>query len=272
MTTDPDSNTVSNRSGGADLDAHGDIHIGGDVVGRDQLTSVTGDVIEGGGTKSVITVNHNNQGAVLVALVALAAVAMVIAVFTSKIPGPVASTPAQAAPAIVTPTLEACISTPVVIPTSVPDTGPLAVAQPLPRVCDEVRQLASYLAGNTVQIIQKSALDRVDETDLKKFFRGQALEQMAQLKTLTELAIGKTRSQNMIFQVDPLAAKITHIAVIDSQSIKVEVCVIIRGMEQGASRLATPYFQFALMEMQYQKIGPDWYVTSFPHMTAPPTC
>lgn len=272
MRDEPESTVITNHSGGAELNAQSDINIGGDVVGRDKLTSITGDVIEGGGTKSVTTVIHNNQGAVLIALVALAAMMIVSAVLISRIPAPTAPMPSKGATVLATPTSESCISTPMVIPTSVPNTGPLAIAFPLPSVCDEVQQLASYLAGNTVQIIQKSALDSVDEAELRKFFRGPALEQMAQLKTLTELAIGKTNSQDMIFQVDPLAAKITHVTVIDSQSITVEVCVIIRGVKQGASRLATPYFQFALMEMQYQKVAIDWYVISFPRMTAPPTC
>ena len=39
--SDPDSTTNINRSGGADLNAQGDITIGGDVVGRDKITSTT---------------------------------------------------------------------------------------------------------------------------------------------------------------------------------------------------------------------------------------
>jgi hypothetical protein len=40
MTTDSDASHVSNRSGGADLDAQGNITIGGDVVGRDKIVQV----------------------------------------------------------------------------------------------------------------------------------------------------------------------------------------------------------------------------------------
>jgi len=36
--SDPDSPTITNRSGGADLNAGRDIIIGGDVVGRDKIT------------------------------------------------------------------------------------------------------------------------------------------------------------------------------------------------------------------------------------------
>ena len=39
--SDPDSITISNRSGGADLNAGRDLTIGGDVVGRDKITSTT---------------------------------------------------------------------------------------------------------------------------------------------------------------------------------------------------------------------------------------
>ena len=44
---DPDSITISNRSGGADLNAQGDITIGGDVVGRDKVVSIAGDNVAG---------------------------------------------------------------------------------------------------------------------------------------------------------------------------------------------------------------------------------
>ena len=37
MSTDPDVSSVTNRSGGADLSAQGDITVGGDVVGRDKI-------------------------------------------------------------------------------------------------------------------------------------------------------------------------------------------------------------------------------------------
>ncbi len=39
--SDPDSTTNNNRSGGTDLSARRDIHIGGDVVGRDKTVSIT---------------------------------------------------------------------------------------------------------------------------------------------------------------------------------------------------------------------------------------
>ncbi len=40
MTTDSESADLGDRSGGADLDAQGDIHVGGDVVGRDKIVHI----------------------------------------------------------------------------------------------------------------------------------------------------------------------------------------------------------------------------------------
>lgn len=40
MTTDSESTDSIKRSGGADLDAQGDIHVGGDVVGRDKIVHI----------------------------------------------------------------------------------------------------------------------------------------------------------------------------------------------------------------------------------------
>jgi hypothetical protein len=41
------SDTFENRSGGTDLNAQGDITIGGDVVGRDKVVNVAGDNVAG---------------------------------------------------------------------------------------------------------------------------------------------------------------------------------------------------------------------------------
>lgn len=40
MTTDSESTDITKRSGGADLDAQGDINVGGDVVGRDKIVHI----------------------------------------------------------------------------------------------------------------------------------------------------------------------------------------------------------------------------------------
>jgi hypothetical protein len=52
--SDPDSITISNQSGGADLHAQGDIHIGGDVVGRDKIESAGGHIIHAAPGATVI--------------------------------------------------------------------------------------------------------------------------------------------------------------------------------------------------------------------------
>jgi hypothetical protein len=40
MTTDPESTDNTNRSGGAELNARGDVNVDGDVVGRDKITHI----------------------------------------------------------------------------------------------------------------------------------------------------------------------------------------------------------------------------------------
>ena len=40
MTDEPEPVDLTNRSGGADLNAQGDIHVGGDVVGRDKIVHI----------------------------------------------------------------------------------------------------------------------------------------------------------------------------------------------------------------------------------------
>ncbi len=41
MSTEPEPKNISTRSGGADLDAQGDVNVGGDVVGRDKIINTT---------------------------------------------------------------------------------------------------------------------------------------------------------------------------------------------------------------------------------------
>jgi predicted NACHT family NTPase len=54
MTTDSESPSITNRSGGTDLDAQGNINIGGDTIGRDKVTSVGGHSIHAESGSTVI--------------------------------------------------------------------------------------------------------------------------------------------------------------------------------------------------------------------------
>lgn len=175
-------------------------------------------------------------------------------------------------PEIPTNTPKPCIEIPVVIPTNMPNTAPLAIVPPLPNYCDDVMNLASYLAGNAVKSIEQEALGEPDKDRLNLIFRGRALEMAKSLAIITQLAILYSDSQDMLFELDPLSSKITKIELLDSKSVNLEVCMIISGKDRNASELATPYLQYALIEMQIQKIGQEWYVMDIPNMTAPNSC
>lgn len=270
MSDDTEAAQGTTRSEGAQLTAQGNIDIGGSVVGRDEIISAGGDVIGPHGSKSV-TVIHHNRGAVLVALVAVVAMlGAVIALVTYPAKQAVQS-PALPIRITNSPTPVTCLATPIAVPTSLPGTGPLSI-ESSSTVCTEVRQLASQLAGNTVQLMQQAALNGVDEAELTGLFSGQALEQVAQLYALTVAATTQTHSQNMIYTVEPRSSKITHLTVVDPQSIRVEICIIVRGVDRTASQLATPDYQFALLEVLYQQIGSTWYAIRFPRISAPPIC
>lgn len=174
-------------------------------------------------------------------------------------------------PVIPTNTPKPCVTTPVTIPTIIPNTAPLAIVPPLPNYCDEVMELASYLAGNAVQALREAALDD-NETHSAAIFRGKALAMVKELRLLTQLAIIQSNSQNMTFDLDPLSSKITKINLIDKQTIDIEVCMIGKQTEIGADPLATPIIGYALLDMQIQKIGSEWYIIDIPKMSAPNSC
>ncbi len=56
--SDPELSHTSNRSGGADLTAQGDITVGGDAVGRDKTESAGGHIIHAEAGATVIIGEH----------------------------------------------------------------------------------------------------------------------------------------------------------------------------------------------------------------------
>jgi tetratricopeptide (TPR) repeat protein len=58
MSTEPESTNITDRSGGADLNAQGDNNVTGDVVGRDKIVNIAGDNVAG---DKISTIDQSGQ-------------------------------------------------------------------------------------------------------------------------------------------------------------------------------------------------------------------